>query len=97
MGLEFGDVVADVVEEVDFFWRDIENLFKSLPDKMEDLLPVVEGEVCSSGHRAEILLSLLALDGGCDELPVGEVFSITLLDEVIEGILADLMAKTARA
>src|ERR1700675_1526659 len=96
MGFEFGDVMADVIEEFDLFMRDVEDLMKGAADLVKDLLAVVKGEVSCSCHRTEVAFSQFAVNRRGDELFIGQAFIITLSYECIKSILADLMSKAAR-
>ncbi len=99
--LEFGDVMADVVDEIQ-----LESLgahphhpLKGFPDPVGNHLPVSKGEISRTGHGGPVPLALIGADGGTTELPIRQFDSIFRgrLKHYLDVIVAHLVSQASRS
>src|SRR5208283_671672 len=98
---EFGDIVADVVHQLEaqFSRRDRERLQEGLLGEVHHYLPIAPGEVRGGGHGAEIGLPFRRADWNGGELAIGQADSVTghRATDKFEIVVAGLVAQPARA
>src|ERR1019366_9167292 len=98
---EFGDVVADVVHqlEAEFSRRDRERFQESLLGEAHHYLPIAPGKVRGGGHSAETGLPFRGGERNGGERAIGQVDSVTghRATDKFEIVIAGLVAQAARA
>ena len=99
IGLDLGDVVGHVVDQVhaQSLGRQLKDLGESLAGQVRHDLTIAPGVVGGRPHGPQILLALRRFDRGAGELLVGQVDAVFSrhVAKILEGVVADLIAQPA--